>query len=300
VVRQGQSFVKTWRLLNAGTCAWTKDYSLVMAGGDALGAVLKQPLPESVAPGGNTVLSINFTAPSRWGPVESSWELQNPSGRRFGVGMNANFPIWAKVIINGVPPTPTPPGGSGQPTATPLGASAKTGNPGASTPPPTATPFVFPTAGPGSPTSTPASGGGLAGDCGLTARPDYVLRVLDLINNVRLQAGLSTLTPNNSLAAAAQAHTIDMACRMVLSHIGSDGSKWPARISAQGVSYTQSNEIIFDWSPGNDLPEDALRWWLNSPIHRSIILDARYTEFGGDYRLNPKENGYYTVNFILP
>src|SRR5215211_4233990 len=47
----GATFTKTWRLMNIGTCTWTTSYSLVWAGGDAVGAPALVKLPVDVSPG---------------------------------------------------------------------------------------------------------------------------------------------------------------------------------------------------------------------------------------------------------
>jgi hypothetical protein len=52
----------------------------------------------------------------------------------------------------------------------------------------------------------------------------YQNEVASLINSARSEAGLPTLQVNAQLAAAAQDHSIDMACFGLLSHSGSDAS----------------------------------------------------------------------------
>ena len=47
----GQTFTKTWRLQNSGTCTWTTAYSMALFSGEAMGAPASVPMPKSVAPG---------------------------------------------------------------------------------------------------------------------------------------------------------------------------------------------------------------------------------------------------------
>jgi len=101
----GQSFVKTWRLRNSGTCTWTTDYALVSAGGHSLGAPSSVPLPEAVAPGGTVDLSVTLTAPTANGAYEGKWQLRNAEGSLFGTGADADGAFWVRIIVG---PTPTP------------------------------------------------------------------------------------------------------------------------------------------------------------------------------------------------
>ncbi len=107
----GQSFIKTWRLTNNGTCAWTQDYALVFATGDRMGAAEAVPLPVAVAPGSPVELSVALTAPAGSGTYMGRWLLRNASGARFGVGPDAQSSLTVQVTVSVAPvatPTPTP------------------------------------------------------------------------------------------------------------------------------------------------------------------------------------------------
>ena len=47
----GESFTKTWRLENTGTCTWNTNYKLVFNEGDKMGGPSSKNLTQSVAPG---------------------------------------------------------------------------------------------------------------------------------------------------------------------------------------------------------------------------------------------------------
>lgn len=116
-VRQGDKFVKTWRIQNAGSCTWGREYSLVFASGEVMNAALSNPLPDT-SPGGMVDISIDFTAPARGGTFRSYWEFQNPAGQRFGVAMGGPGWIWVEINVSfvlptadaGISPTPAPAG----------------------------------------------------------------------------------------------------------------------------------------------------------------------------------------------
>ena len=102
-VAPGTTFVKTWRLQNAGSCAWTSAYTVVFSGGDALGASSSQSLTTgTVAPGENVDLSITMKAPGSVGKYRGNWMLRNASGEDFGIGPN-NKPFWVKIDVVAAP-----------------------------------------------------------------------------------------------------------------------------------------------------------------------------------------------------
>ena len=98
-VAPGTTFVKTWRLQNAGSCAWTSAYTVVFSGGDALGAPASLSLTTgTVAPGENIDVSITMKAPDSVGKYRGNWKLRNASGQDFGIGPN-NTPFWVRIDV---------------------------------------------------------------------------------------------------------------------------------------------------------------------------------------------------------
>src|SRR5690349_11875254 len=76
----GESFTKTWRFTNIGTCVWDSSYTLVFDVGDQIGGPASLPLPEKVAPGQQVDISVTLQAPSLPGNYRGYWRLRNPSG----------------------------------------------------------------------------------------------------------------------------------------------------------------------------------------------------------------------------
>jgi len=74
----GETFTKTWRLRNAGTCTWS-GYSLVFDRGDALNGTSPIAIG-TVSPGQEVDLSVNLTAPTTNGSYRGYWRIRNPSG----------------------------------------------------------------------------------------------------------------------------------------------------------------------------------------------------------------------------
>lgn len=74
----GNTFKKTWRLRNIGTCTWS-GYTLVFDSGEAMGGV--PDLIGTVGPGQDVDVSVSFTVPlTANGTVYSYWRLRNASG----------------------------------------------------------------------------------------------------------------------------------------------------------------------------------------------------------------------------
>ena len=262
--RQGDTFVKTWRIQNVGTCDWDTGYSLVFAGGDAMNASLSNPLPE-IPHNATAEISLNLTAPSRGGTYQSNWEFQSPDGQRFGVGSPASGLLWAQIAVSFVEPTPSP--------------SSDT-------------------------TSTSSSGQTTQGACAAKHDPSVDAQVLALINQARLSQGLNPLESQDQLAAAALAHSTDMACNNIVSHVGSDGSLWYNRVAAQGyANYNSARENIYVGNPAfGGTAQGAFDWWWNSKIHHDNMLYPDVSQIGIAYvyDANSDYGGYYTTVFARP
>jgi hypothetical protein len=95
----GETFTKTWRLKNRGTCTWTPDYTLVFNNGAQLGGTTSARLSNYVAPGQTVDISITLTAPLNSGSYTSYWMLRNPSGALFGTGDKANIAFYIDINV---------------------------------------------------------------------------------------------------------------------------------------------------------------------------------------------------------
>lgn len=103
----GQQFTKTWRLVNTGSCKWTRLYKLVFFSQNPMGAFQEQFLSGEVLPGQAIDLSVNFFAPTSPGTYQSNWMLQDQDGNLFGIGFNADGPFYVRIQVTN-DPTPTP------------------------------------------------------------------------------------------------------------------------------------------------------------------------------------------------
>ncbi len=101
VVSRGGTFVKTWRIKNAGTCSWTPSYALVFVSGDAMGGASVVAMPGNVNPGQTVDLSVTLVAPSQDGKYRGYWKLRNASNALFGIGAQADAAFWVDIKVGG-------------------------------------------------------------------------------------------------------------------------------------------------------------------------------------------------------
>jgi hypothetical protein len=80
----GQTFTKTWRVRNSGTCAWDAGFKFAFTGGDNMkGATYT--LPQSVPANTEINISIDMTAPTnKAGNLRSNWRMSTTTGQSFG------------------------------------------------------------------------------------------------------------------------------------------------------------------------------------------------------------------------
>lgn len=79
----GETFTKTWKVLNSGSCAWDAGFKFALTGGDAMGSSTLT-LPSSVAAGSQFDLSVPMIAPSTSGTFRGNWRMSTSTGQFFG------------------------------------------------------------------------------------------------------------------------------------------------------------------------------------------------------------------------
>jgi hypothetical protein len=108
----GQSFTKTWLMLNNGTCAWEAGFKFNVIAGETMNGVAVT-LNQAVEPGRQYELSVPMVAPTdKSGELKGTWRLSDANGNFFG-----DAP-WVIITVGGSTPAPTATTTS-TPTATP-------------------------------------------------------------------------------------------------------------------------------------------------------------------------------------
>jgi hypothetical protein len=100
----GQSFTKTWKVLNSGSCAWDAGFKFAFTTGNALGGSTVA-LSSAVASGAQYDVSVPMTAPTTAGTYQSNWRMQTAGGQFFG------NEVYVIIVVGGTAPTKakTPP-----------------------------------------------------------------------------------------------------------------------------------------------------------------------------------------------
>jgi uncharacterized protein YkwD len=145
---------------------------------------------------------------------------------------------------------------------------------------------------------------------GITACPNaetddsaaFAEEVLSLVNVQRARSTLLALTANGPLTSAAQAHAMDTACQLFLSHTGSDGSSPFDRMLRFGYSYSTAAENV---AAGYATPADVVNGWMGSSGHRANIMNPSFSEAGIGYVYNSSSTtgnyySYWTMTFGAP
>ena len=103
VFAPGETFTKTWRLINSGEIAWSSSYGLVFEEGDPMGADTQKtyPITEIVEPDDSIDVSIELTAPEEPGTYAGYWLLRNERGERFGLGEDHDQPFFVMIQVVG-------------------------------------------------------------------------------------------------------------------------------------------------------------------------------------------------------
>lgn len=132
------------------------------------------------------------------------------------------------------------------------------------------------------------------------------LRILERVNAARTAgrrcgtryfAPTAPLELNAKLAAAALAHSSDMAKYGEFDHRGHDGSTPTVRVRRAG--FGEFRVVGENIAAGAMTPSEVAAGWLASPPHCENIMDARFTEVGIAYaaNLDTAAGLYWTQDF---
>ncbi len=114
----------------------------------------------------------------------------------------------------------------------------------------------------------------------------------DLLNVTREHHGLPPVEMNESLENTARMHSEDMKVQNFLSHESPKYGDLKKRLQAQSIDYSDANENLatayFD-------AIEAMHGWTNSPEHRKVLLNDKYSQVGSGVFVD-----YYTQIYIEP
>jgi uncharacterized protein YkwD len=133
-------------------------------------------------------------------------------------------------------------------------------------------------------------------------------RVLTLVNQARTEprrcggqsfGAAAPLAWDEKLAAAARAHSEEMAQLRNLSHTGRDGKSVDARVTRAGYAWRFVAENI---AAGQPSAEEVTAGWIASPGHCANLMSPKATVMGAAFALAPGSDMgiYWTQVFASP
>jgi uncharacterized protein YkwD len=270
----GAEFVKTWRIMNNGTCIWASDYKLVYYSEERMNAPAEVPLAVTY-PGQTLDISVTLTAPNSIGAHRSNFVLENSQGLIMKISDDSR--LWLIINVGSVAAA------TAANTAT-VAVSAATNVPAAS--------------------ATVGAGGGVLVNvtCGYSIDQAKLIEVINAVNAYRAQSGGMFAYPVNSqLARAAQAHANDMACNSLSDNTGSNGSTVEARVAASGYTASLTGENVYVGNPPLS-GQDVVNRWISDktdPKNNLNLVSDTFTEIGVGYAFF-NNTGYYVIVFAAP
>lgn len=120
----------------------------------------------------------------------------------------------------------------------------------------------------------------------------YARQIVNLVNQERAKAGLSVLTMDEDITAAANVRAKEI--KQSFSHTRPNGSSFSSALKEQGVSFRGSGENIA-W--GQKSPEQVMAGWMNSSGHRANILNENFKNIGVGYYQDDNGVNYWVQLF---
>lgn len=121
--------------------------------------------------------------------------------------------------------------------------------------------------------------------------------VIKLVNIERANNGLAPLKENWELSRVARYKSSDMIAKNYFSHTSPTYGSPFKMINSFGLKFSSAGENI---AMGQRTPQEVVQAWMNSPGHRSNILNKNFTEIGVGLAKDANGNPYWTQMFIRP
>ncbi len=120
-------------------------------------------------------------------------------------------------------------------------------------------------------------------------------KVVELVNQERVQRGLAPLKVDVELSKVARVKSEDMRDNRYFSHDSPTYGSPFDMMRKFGIQYRAAGENI---AAGYPTPEAAVKGWMNSSGHRANILSSQFTHIGVGYAKGGPYGHYWTQQFI--
>lgn len=126
-----------------------------------------------------------------------------------------------------------------------------------------------------------------------TSNNSYAQQVVDLVNSERAKEGLSPLTYDATLSAAAQKRAEEIVT--VFQHTRPDGTQFYSVLKEFGISYRSTGENI---AYGQKNASAVMNDWMNSSGHRANIMNSSFEKIGVGVYIAPNGTIYWSQLFL--
>jgi len=120
-------------------------------------------------------------------------------------------------------------------------------------------------------------------------------KVIDLVNQQRANNGLPALKANWEVSRVARYKSQDMIDKKYFDHQSPTYGSPFNMMETFGIRFSAAGENI---AYGQRTPQDVMNSWMNSPGHRSNILNATYNQIGVGVAKAANGTFYWTQMFI--
>lgn len=121
---------------------------------------------------------------------------------------------------------------------------------------------------------------------------DIETEILDLVNQHRLDMGLTSLKELSVVSGVADGHTNYMIEKGAVNH--DNFSERASELMSNADAKSVSENVAYGYSTA----EGVVDGWLNSESHRKAIEDPKKTHFGISTESNSRGKNYFTQIFI--
>ncbi|MDQ3928089.1 MAG: CAP domain-containing protein, partial [Chloroflexota bacterium] len=123
--------------------------------------------------------------------------------------------------------------------------------------------------------------------------------LFDLINKARTDAQMQAVQIDPAVTLICAGRTSDMAARNYFSHNTPEGKNFLDFLKTAHVPFKAAGEIIaFNNTADDQTAAQAYAQFMNSPPHRSIIMDPKYNAAGVSETADAQGAHFYTVIFV--
>lgn len=117
-------------------------------------------------------------------------------------------------------------------------------------------------------------------------------RAVDTVNNTRMGAGLTPVTLDPALVAAADGHSQSMSEQGRAWHFGADGSSPHTRARRAGFSGEVLGELV---SETYESEVQAIATWMGTPSQRAVLMDPAARRIGLGVYQQPNNKLWWTL-----